>query len=429
MKIKVLFLLSIVLWLGCYTGANAQIKGNEYSVMVSPNHKDWNYKLGESCEFTVSVYDAQNLLDGAVIDYEMGPLMYPDVKKQQVTLKDGTIKLRGKMAVPGFYRCKVWAHIGGRTYEGLATAAYAPEQIQPVSKMPADFKQYWDACLTEARYTQLDPRMTLLPERCTDKVNTYEVSFQNDRYGARMYGILCVPKAEGKYPALLRVPGAGVRPYEGDTWTASKGAITLEIGIHGIPVTMQQNVYDMLAASALRDYWWTGIDNPQQCYYRHVVTGMIRAIDFIDQLPQYNHAALGVTGSSQGGALSIIAAGLDSRVTFYAAVHPALCDHEAFLNHRAGGWPHYYYNNTPTQKTIDNVRHFDAVNFARLITVPGWFSWGYNDEVCPPTSTQAAYNVITAPKELHPYLQTGHYWYQEQWDEWCKWLWNKMGIE
>jgi len=370
------------------------------------------------------------LATNVTVDYELGPLMYPETKKQQVNLKNGSCKLRGKMTTPGFYRCKVWAHIDGRTYEGLATAAYAPEKIEAMCQMPNNFKQYWDNCIAEARKTPLDPRITLLPERCTDRVNTYEVNFQNDRYGARIYAILCVPKAEGTYPALLRVPGAGVRPYEGDAWTASKGVITLEMGIHGIPVTMAQDVYDKLAASALRDYWQNGIDNPQQFYYRRVVTGMIRAIDFIEQLPQFNHGQLGVTGSSQGGALSVIAASLDSRVTFYAAVHPALCDHEAFLKGRAGGWPHYfYYDKKPSQQEIENVRHYDVVNFARLVKVPGWFSWGYNDEVCPPTSTYAAYNAIAAQKEFHPYLQTGHYWYQEQWDEWCEWIWNKLGVK
>ena len=51
-----------------------------------------------------------------------------------------------------------------------------------------------------------------------------------------------------------------------------------------------------------------------------------------------------------------------------------------------------------------------------------------NDEVCPPTSMYAAYNIITAKKELHPYLETGHYLYQEQSDEWNKWLCRQLGL-
>ena len=49
-------------------------------------------------------------------------------------------------------------------------------------------------------------------------------------------------------------PGAGVRPYSGDVHMASKGVITLEIGIHGIPVTMSQMIYDVLSKGALNGY-------------------------------------------------------------------------------------------------------------------------------------------------------------------------------
>lgn len=41
----------------------------------------------------------------------------------------------------------------------------------------------------------------------------------------------------------------------------------------------------------------------------------------------------------------------------------------------------------------------------------------------------AAYNGVTAPKQLSLYLETGHYWYQEQWDEWQSWLRRQLGLE
>mgnify|MGYP001289200582 FL=1 len=394
---------SLFLCLLCVCAVTAQIRGNEIRVVVSPDHSDWVYRLNEKCTFTVRVLKAQNLLSDVKIDYELGPEMYPTEVKKDVVLKDGTLKLQGTMKTAGFLRCKVKAHVDGRTYEGLATSAYAPEQLQPVTKLPADFRDYWAKTLEEARKTPLNPLMTLLPERCTETDNVYQVSFQTKAWGGRFYGILSIPKKEGKYPALLRVPGAGVRPYAGDTYTAPGKVITLEVGIHGIPVTMQQSVYDALAGGALSNYWTFGRDSRDASYYNRVVVGALRAVDFICSLPQYNGKALGVTGSSQGGALSVITAALDSRVTFLAAVHPALCDHEAFFKKRACGWPHYfYYYGAPDEKQLETVRYYDTANFARLLNVPGWFSWGYNDEVCPPTSMYAAYNVISSPKELHP---------------------------
>lgn len=421
-------ILSLFFCLLCTLLVSAQIRGNEIRVMVSPDRADWKYGLNEKCTFTVRVLKAQNLLPGVTVDYELGPEMYPTETKTGVVLKDGKLPLKGTMKTPGFLRCKVKAHVDGRTYEGLATAAYAPEELRPVSQLPDDFLKFWETTLANARQTPLNPTMTLLPERCTETSNVYEVSFQTKAWGGRMFGILSVPKAEGTYPALLRVPGAGVRPYSGDTYLAPGKVIVLEVGIHGIPVTMQQSVYDNLAAGALNGYWNFCRDNRDQNYYNRVIVGALRAVDFICSLPQFNGKALGVTGSSQGGALSVITAALDSRVTFFGAVHPALCDHEAFLKKRAGGWPHYYYQAAPTDKELKALRYYDTANFARCLKATGWFSWGYNDEVCPPTSMYAAYNAVTAPKELHLYLETGHYWYQEQWEEWQDWLRKQLGL-
>lgn len=414
----------------CIGAVRGQIRGNEIRVVVSPDHNDWEYALGEKCTFTVRVVKAQNLLPDVTVDYELGPEMYPTEKKEGVVLKDGMLKLRSSMKTPGFLRCKVKAHVDGRTYEGLATAAYEPDKLRPVSQLPDDFQSYWSETLRKARELPLNPLMTLLPERCTETDNVYQVSFQTKPGGGRFYGILSIPKKEGKYPALLRVPGAGVRPYTGDTYTAPGRVITLEVGIHGIPVTMQQPVYDALANGALSNYWTFRRDDRDAIYYNRVIVGALRAVDFICSLPQFDGKTLGVTGSSQGGALTIITAALDSRVTFLAPVHPAMCDHEAFFEKRACGWPHYFlYYGGADDKVRQTVRYYDTANFARFIKVPGWYSWGYNDEVCPPTSMHAAYNLIEAPKELHPYLETGHYWYQEQWDAWQAWIRKQLGVE
>ena len=417
----------------CVLPVAGQIRGYNIQVNVVPDHQDWTYKVGETATFRISVTKSATPLAGAVIDYEAGPEMYQDVKKTAVVLKDGTLTVKGKMSKPGFYRVDVKTTIGGKEYKGACAAAFSPEQLKPTTVNPADFDQFWQNAISEARHTDLNPTKRLLPERCTKDVNVYEVSFQNVRWGSRTYGILCEPVKPGKYPALLRVPGAGVRPYGGDIYTASKGAVTLEIGIHGIPVTMQQSVYDDLGQGALNGYWEFGMDNRDKSYYKHVVLGCIRALDYIEQYTPWNGKELGVTGSSQGGFLSLATAGLDRRITFYAPVHAALCDHTASLKGVACGWPHYFYWNKGKgmEKQIETSRYYDGVNFARRITnaQTGWFSFGYNDDVVPPTTAWATYNIVKGPKSITPYQQTAHFWYQEQWDEWENWLLTQMNIK
>ncbi len=421
-------LVIIVVGLMLLLPVSAQIRGNNIEVLVSPNHSDWNYKVGETAQFEVRVLKSGAVMDKVQIDYEAGPVMYPDVKKQ-VTLTDGCFRWKGKMTTPGFYRLKVTAHVDGKSYDGSCTAAFSPEQIKPYAKDAERFDAFWKETLDAARQYDLNPTMTLLPERCNKDNNVYEVSFVNDAPSSRFYGILSVPKKPGKYPALLRVPGAGVRPYEGDSYTAPGRCIVLEVGIHGIPVTMKQEVYDRLLGGALNNYWAVNLDNPYNNYYRRVITGAVRSVDFIASLPEWDGKTLGVTGSSQGGFLSIATAALDSRVTFFAAVHDAMCDFEAEAHNVAGGWPHYFYNNSkPDATKIEGARYYDGVNFARRCHVPAWFSFGYNDDVVPPTSSYGLYNVYPGPKQLSVYQKTGHFWYQEQWDEWLAWLVKQLGL-
>ncbi len=411
--------------------ARAQIRGNNIIVTVEPDRQDWNYQVGETAMFTVEVRRSGTLVNDVSIDYAAGPEMYQDVRKS-LTLKEGKLKLSGKMSQPGFYRVDVTAHVDGQHYRGACAASFSPEKLQPSTVMPDDFREFWENAIKDARKTALEPTKRLLPERCTKDVNVYEVSFQNVRWNSRTYGILCVPVKEGRYPALLRVPGAGVRPYQGDVWTASQGIITLEIGIHGIPVTMEQKVYDDLGSGALNCYWDFGKDNRDQSYYKRVVLGCIRAIDYIEQFTPWNGQQLGVTGSSQGGFLSLATAGLDRRVTCYAPVHAALCDHTNSLRGVACGWPHYFYKNSEKkEKEIAALRYYDGVNFARLITdkQKGWFSFGYNDDVVPPTTAWATYNTVKGPKEISPYQATWHFWFQEQWDEWQSWLLKELGVK
>ena len=244
---------------------------------------------------------------------------------------------------------------------------------------------------------------------------------------SRLYGILCMPRAAGKYPAVLSVPGAGVRPYRGLTELAARGLITFQIGIHGIPVIQPQEVYDSLARGGLSGYPTFGMDSRERYYYRRVYVGTLRANDFLTSLPQWDGRNLGVTGGSQGGALSIVTAGLDRRVTRLVAYYPALSDVTGYLKQRAGGWPHMFRaaegpDAHRDEAKINTTRYYDVVNFARRVTAPGFYSWGFNDETCPPTSMYAAYNVITAPKRLILVYDTGHRTTQEQVDEGNDWL-------
>lgn len=406
--------------------ANSQPAERPVQVLITPDHADWLYKPGEQVKLTISVLKNSVLLPSAEVRYELSEDMMEPHKTGTLTLKDGTANLKaGTLKQPGFLRCQAYIKYNGKEYRGITTVGFSPEKIAPTATLPDDFLSFWNNAKAQAAKIPMDTRMTLIPERCTETVNVYHVSLQSYEWGTRLYGILCTPKAPGKYPAILKVPGAGIRPYYGDVERAARGIITFEIGIHGIPVNMPAEVYNSLNQGALRGYPTFNLNDKDKYYYKRVYIGCVRSIDFIYSLPEFDGNNLITLGGSQGGALSIVTAGLDSRVKGLVAFYPALCDLTGYLHRRAGGWPHMFRNGANNQpQKIATSQYYDVVNFARQVKVPGFYTFGYNDMVCPPTSTFSAYNSVNAPKQLLIAENTAHYTYPEQWDAVWEWVYK-----
>lgn len=406
-----------ILFLFLFVGqqSNSQPAETSVKVLVAPTHTDWLYKTGERVKFNISVYQNGSLVEDVKIRYEIGPEKRPPGKKGVTIARKGKItRSIAGLKEPGFIRCVAVAEVNGKEYRGLATAGLSPELIRPTVSEPTDFDQFWASALQQSFRLPLDSTMTLMPEMCTEKVNVYHVSLQNFRPGARLYGILSIPKKEGKYPAILHLPGAGIRPYNGDTDTAEKGFITLQIGIHGIPLNLEPEFYNSLAGGALYQHTQLNTNSRDHFYYKRVYIGCIRANDFIYNLPQFDGRNLAVMGGSQGGALAMATAALDPRVRWMGVLYPSFSDITGSLHGRAGGSPYFLMNDSgamePKEGVVEALAYFDVVNFAKRLKIPGYYTWGFNDESCPPTAMYAAYNSIPSKKELHLFPHMGH-WY------------------
>ena len=73
--------------------------------------------------------------------------------------------------------------------------------------------------------------------------------------------------------------------------------------------------------------------------------------------------------------------------------------------------------------------YYDVVNFAKRVKCPVFYSFGFNDETCSPTSTYAAYNAITAPKRLAVTPTSGHWRFPETNDESVEWMMKLFGMK
>lgn len=427
-------LLSALFAVAC--AAHAQGRGGRGpQVVVTPDHSDWKYLPGENVNFAIRVEQNGAAVAGVKLNWSVGPEWSESGQPVSTgtlttTAEDAHVNA-GTLKEPGFLRLTATivpdpaaqptvpagAPGGGRggfVQRFLGTAGFSPEKIKPYAVEPPDFDAFWQKGKDALAAIPINPQRTPYAPKTTDTINAYMVNFQTvkgagGRGSSRFYGILTEPKKEGKYPALLRVPGAGVYGVSGIWKESYDNAIVLAVDIHGIPLDLDNSFYNNLGAGALDTYQGFNLDNKELYYYRRVYLSMIRAVDYLTSLPNWDGKTVVVVGGSQGGALSIITAALDPRVKALAVFHPALSDITGYIHGRIGGWPDLFRN--PLNRTKDKLEtagYYDTVNFAKRVKVPGIYSWGYNDETCMPTTTYSAYNSVTAPKTLSLQLATGH---------------------
>src|SRR5690554_1510671 len=426
-KIRLFVVLAMFLGQSSQLLAQSQ-RADLIRIMISPSKEGMVYAVNENVEFDVAVYKYGQLVKNAEIRYEVGPEMMKPTQTETVVLKSGKGVIKGgKMDNPGFLRCHVFYHENGVDYRNSGTAGIEPEKIQPTTTVPADFLGFWQANLEALSKVPLNPIMTLMPDRSTHLTDVYHIRFNN--MNGRIYGILTLPKKEGKYRAVLQVPGAGVRPYNGNK--INQPVIPLQVGIHGVPVNQYHSpLYQNLASRPLSGYMRANLDDKDNYYYKRVYLGMVKAVDMIFSLPQFDGQNIGVMGGSQGGALAITTAGLDKRIKYLVSYYPALADLTGYLEGRAGGWPHLFKDPfTNKAEKIETSKYYDVVNFAKQVTVPGYYSTGFNDNVCPPTSIYAAYNSVNAEKEMSLYLDAAHWQYPEQGREGMDWMLDKLKVK
>ncbi|RRD92096.1 acetylxylan esterase [Bacteroides heparinolyticus] len=374
-----------------------------------PNHADWLYKTGEEATVEVQFYKYGIPQNGVMVNYELGGDMMPSEIKGTIVLKNGKAVIpMGMMSEPGFRDCRMTATVDGKTYKHHIKVGFSPEKIRPYTQIPADFGDFWNKNKAELAKVPLIYTKELVKEYCTDQMDCYLVRLQVNERGQAIYGYLFYPKhaKEASCPVVLCPPGAGIKTIKEPLrhkYYAEHGCIRFEIEIHGLnPKMPTEDFKDISNAFNGKEngYLNNGLDNRDNYYMKRVYMACIRSIDLLVSLPEWDGRNVVVKGGSQGGALALVAAGLDPRVTACIANHPALSDMAGYMAGRAGGYPHFFrVAGMDTPDKLNTMAYYDVVNFARSIKVPTRMTWGYNDDVCPPTTSYAVYNVLQCPKE------------------------------
>lgn len=377
--------------------------------VTEPDHPDWIYRTGEKAKIKISLFKYGIPQDGITVNYETGSELMPSDKTGSITLKNGKAEINiGTLDKPGFRDCIFSVMINGKKYSHHVKVGFSPDKIKPYTEMPDGFMDFWKNNIKEASEFPLKYTKEKAEEYCTEKIDCYLIKLQLNNRGQAVYGYLFYPKnaKPGSCPVVLSPPGAGIKTIKEPLrhkYYAEEGFIRLEFEIHGLNPTMSEEQFKEISNAfngKENGYLTNGLDNKDNYYMKRVYLSCLRCIDLLTSLPEWDGKNVIVQGGSQGGALAMITAGLDKRVTACVVNHPALSDMAGYMAGRAGGYPHFFRTRgMDTKEKLETMSYYDVVNFARLIKADTFMTWGFNDNTCPPTTSYAVYNTLECNKE------------------------------
>jgi cephalosporin-C deacetylase len=274
-------------------------------------------------------------------------------------------------------------------------------------RKPDDFDAFWDEVLRQASAIPLDAEIVPDPLRTSKDIEVFQVFYTSLEH-VRIAGWYCRPARRADWtPAIMLLPGYQMDPPIPKEW-ARKGYIALSVAPRGKLRSLAQfnPGYPNLLTHNIVD---------RQTYaYRGFYVDTWRGIDFLLSRPEVDPTRIGVTGSSQGGGLTITTAAMRPELRAAAAGAPYLCGFiDAIeLTHT---YPYEEINDylrlhpDRRREVEDTVAYFDGISFADRISCPIIVNIGLQDNVCPPETGYALFDRIGAgDKQLYPYDGHGH---------------------
>lgn len=364
------------------------------------------YQKGEKIKFNFLLMDDNKPLEGKTLNYTI-TRDKAETQRGTVVTKAEPVIIETELKEPGFALCTIsYKDEKGKIISEKAGASVDPLNIKVSRPAPEDFDKFWQERKEELAKVPMKVTMepVEVPADMKGKVECFDIKI-DCAGGMPVSGYFSRPvnAAKGSLPAMIAYHGAGVRSSNKLLSYAAQGMLALDINAHGIENGKPASFYTELKDGKLKGYPFFNSDDKDKIYFKGMFLRLIRSLEFIKSQPEWDGKTLIVTGGSQGGAQSLVAAGIDPQVTLCIAHVPAMCDHTGILANQSSGWPRFIKmkdGKPENENIVKTVPYFDAANFAARIKAETLVTVGFIDTTCAPTSVYAAYNNIKSPKTI-----------------------------
>ena len=408
--------------------AAAAVWGAYRGHKLEMSNPDGYYEVGETAVCRVTLCKDGVPLNGTrarVIIYWEGK---PQTRRDFVTTGE-PVEVSFKSDKPGWVYFRFMVTENGKTLKGKgvykhpakqsttaeAGAIFSADEIKSGIKRPADFEAFWKARRAKLDKVPLKPKYKRLPDPAPGiKLFTVEIPCAGDY---PVSGYLAIPK--GAKPKSLPAYVDWASWMASDTRAnfainrAKHGAIGFTPTWHGRPCNMPKNYYNYNTTIKI-DGGIAGIDDRETWCFSGMYYRVMRSLDFVKSLPEWDGKTLVSVGGSLGGAQSVAAAALDPQVTTAVIDVPCFCEFDGFASGRVCSIPIRRIEDrlrSGDRKPLETCAYYDCVNFAPMIKCEVYVCTGFSDELCPPSNVFAFYNALPqgTNKTMCTSPFTGHY--------------------
>ncbi|HLA43989.1 MAG TPA: acetylxylan esterase [Aggregatilineales bacterium] len=290
---------------------------------------------------------------------------------------------------------------------------YLPERTEA-----GDFDDFWKTTLDETRRHDLNAQFEPV-DYLLSTIEVFDVTFAGYA-GQPVRAWLMLPKQrDAALPCVVQYIGYGGGrgfPYDWLLFSAA-GYAHLVMDTRGQGSTWQNgDTPDLPVDGANPSYpgfMTQGILDPKTYYYRRVYSDAVRAVETARSHPAVDAGRIAVTGGSQGGGVSIAAAGLDSTIAVCMPDVPFLCHYQRAVK-KADRAPYTEIvaylatHRHQVTRVFETLAYFDGMNLAARARARGLFSVALMDDICPASTVYAAYNHYAGEKDIRVYEFNNH---------------------
>lgn len=290
-------------------------------------------------------------------------------------------------------------------------------KYEGINPCPKDMDEFWESALEEMR--KIDRQVELVEVDLGIKtVTCYELYFTGVR-DARIHGRIVVPKnLEKPAPAIIQFHG-----YSG--WGGEFTSLLNWAACGFVAVNMDargQGGYSEdtggVKGTTQNGMIIRGLDDcPENLMFRHVFLDTAELADIVMNFDFVDETRVGVTGGSQGGALSLACASLEPRIAKIHTSYPFLSDYKRVweMDLAVGAYAElktFFRNFDPNHEREDEIftrlGYIDIQHLVKRIKGEVFMATGLMDTICPPSTQFAAYNKITSKKHYLLFHDYGH---------------------